>query len=218
MVASASRVAADPARHERNIGPNALIQTARALVALHGEAAALPLLVGAGEAEVLAHPPQEMVAEARFNRLVTTLAAALGPAEADRVLRRAGELTGDYLLQHRIPAGFQWLLRRLPTDMALRLLLGAIGSHAWTFSGSGHFHYAVLGGGRVALTIDDCPACRGVVAARPICGFYAGTFEHLFHRLVDPAITVVEAGCHACGGAGCWLEAGPAAQARGAEP
>lgn len=186
----------------RLIGPNALIQTAAALYELEpGSAAAV--LLDAGEPMVRDHPPEDMVDERRFAALVATLVRHLGEERAERVLVMSGSLTADYLMVHRIPQPFQWLLRRLPRELGLRLLLGAVASHAWTFAGSGRFRYELPGEGVVELAIDDCPACRGLVTEHPVCGFYAGTFERLFRRLVDDRMRVQEAGCHACGGGGC---------------
>lgn len=192
----------------RLIGPNALIQTAAALHELEGESAAA-VLQAAGESLVREHPPEDMVDERRFAALVTTLVRELGEARAERVLVRSGSLTADYLMANRIPQPFQWLVRRLPRDLGLRLLLGAIASHAWTFAGSGRFRYDLRGDGRVELEIEDCPACRGLVTEQPVCGFYAGTFERLFRRLIDDRLRVRDAECQACGGACCALRATP---------
>jgi divinyl protochlorophyllide a 8-vinyl-reductase len=193
----------------RLIGPNALIQTAAALHELEGASAAA-ILLDAGEPLVREHPPDDMVDERRFAVLVATLVRHLGEERAERVLVRSGSLTADYLMLHRIPQPFQWLLGRLPRELGLRVLLGAVASHAWTFAGSGRFHYELPGDGVVELAIDDCPACRGLVTEHPVCGFYAGTFERLFRRLVDDGMRVREAGCHACGGGGrCALLATP---------
>jgi divinyl protochlorophyllide a 8-vinyl-reductase len=192
----------------RLIGPNALIQTAAALHELEGESAAA-VLRAAGEPLVREHPPEDMVDERRFAALVTTLVRELGEARAERVLLRSGSLTADYLIANRIPQPFQWLVRRLPRDLGLRLLLGAIASHAWTFAGSGRFRYDLHGDGNVELAIEDCPACRDLVTEQPVCGFYAGTFERLFRRLVDDGLRVREAGCQARGGTCCALRATP---------
>jgi divinyl protochlorophyllide a 8-vinyl-reductase len=192
----------------RLIGPNALIQTAAALLELEPEAAR-EVLGAAGEAQVLEHPPEEMVDERRFATLTHVVVDRLGEERAARVLVRAGERTAEYLLAHRIPPPFRWMVGRLPRDLGLRILLGAISSHAWTFAGSGRFTYALQGEGVVELEIDDCPACRGLTAARPACGFYAGTFERLFRRLIDDHMRVREGECHACGGRCCTLTARP---------
>jgi divinyl protochlorophyllide a 8-vinyl-reductase len=200
--------AGPPAEGARLIGPNALIQTAAALHELERESAAA-VLQAAGEPLVREHPPEDMVDERRFAAMVTTLVRELGEARAERVLVRSGSLTADYLIANRIPQPFQWLVRRLPRDLGLRLLLGAIASHAWTFAGSGRFRYDLRGDGHVELEIEDCPACRGLVTEQPVCGFYAGTFERLFRRLIDDRLRVRNAGCQACGGARCALRATP---------
>lgn len=192
----------------RLIGPNALIQTANALLELE-PGAARGVLAAAGEAEVPAHPPEEMVDERRFTALVHAVVEALGEERAARVMTRSGALTADYLLAHRIPPSFRWMVGRLPRDLGLRVLLGAISSHAWTFAGSGRFRYALHGAGVVELEIEDCPACRGLTARAPACGFYAGTFERLFREIIDDRMRVREGECHACGGHCCTLDARP---------
>ncbi|MCU0620367.1 MAG: bacteriochlorophyll 4-vinyl reductase [Gemmatimonadales bacterium] len=191
-----------PPQGARLIGPNALIQTAAALEQLE-PAAQAHILAAAGEDEVTTHPPEAMVDERRFSRLVVAVVERLGVERAARVLERSGELTAEYLLAHRIPVPFQWLVRRLPSDLGLRLLLGAIGSHAWTFAGSGTFRYELLGGGRVRLHIEDCPACRELADRRCACGFYAGTFARLFREMIDGRMDVraepcAEATHHCC--------------------
>lgn len=190
------------------IGPNALIQTAAALYELEGAAAAT-VLAAAGEPTLREHPPEDMVDERRFSHLVSALVDTLGAERAEKVLELSGALTADYLLEHRIPPPFQWLLRRLPRDLGLRLLLNAVASHSWTFAGSGRFRYDLPGDGLAELTIEGCPACRGLVTDRPICGFYAGTFERLFRKLVDDRMRVTSKGCQACGGSCCALAAQP---------
>jgi divinyl protochlorophyllide a 8-vinyl-reductase len=192
----------------RLIGANALIQTATALHELEGGVAAAVLL-DAGESTVREHPAEDMVDERRFAALVATLVRHLGEERAERVLLRSGSLTADYLMAHRIPQPFQELLQRLSRELGLRLLLGALSSHTWTFAGSGRLRYELPGKGVVELAIDDCPACRGLTTRRPVCGFYAGTFERLFRQLVEDRMRVREAGCHACGDAGCALLAEP---------
>lgn len=192
----------------RLIGPNALIQTAAALLELE-PAVAREVLGAADEAGVLEHPPDEMVDERRFTTLTHVVVDRLGEERAARVLVRSGERTADYLMAHRIPPSFSWMVGRLPRDLGLRILLGAISSHAWTFAGSGRFRYELHGEGVVELEIEDCPACRGLTAVKPACGFYAGTFERLFRRIIDDRMRVREGECHACGGHCCTLSARP---------
>ncbi|MFL5519643.1 MAG: bacteriochlorophyll 4-vinyl reductase [Gemmatimonadales bacterium] len=188
----------------RLIGPNALIQTAAALDELESGSVEA-ILLDAGELAVRGHPQDDMVDERRFAVLVTTLVRHLGEERAERVLMRSGSLAADYLMVHGIPPTFQWLLRRLPRDLGLRLLLGAVASQTWTFAGSGRFRYELPGDGLVELAVDDCPACRGLVTQHPVCGYYTGIFERLFRMLVDDRMRVREAGCHACGGGNCVL-------------
>jgi len=188
----------------RLIGPNALNQTVAALQVLEGGSAVAVLAI-AGEPDLREMPPDERVDERRFTRLVAALTAELGEARAGLVLVRSGTLTADHLLAEQLPAVFQSLLRRPPRDHALRLLLGVVASRARAFVGSGRLRYELPHMGRVELTIEDCPACRGLLATQPLCGFYAGMFERLFRVLVDDAMRVRETDCRACGAAHCTL-------------
>lgn len=197
-----------PVEGARLIGPNALIQTAAALQALEPLEMA-GILEAAGESEVPAHPPEAMVDERRFSRLACAVLERLGAERTERVMRSSGERTAEYLLAHRIPVPFQWLVRRLPADLGLRLLLGAIGSHAWTFAGSGSFRYELRGDGRVLLHIEGCPACRELADRRPACGFYAGTFARLFRELIDPRMAVRPVPCPDGTGPCCAMLAQP---------
>jgi divinyl protochlorophyllide a 8-vinyl-reductase len=121
------------------IGPNALIQVAHALVAGPGEASARHLFRLAGLAGYFDAPPARMVDELEVARLHRSVRANLGPGAARRVFRDAGTRTAEYLLANRIPCPLQALLRRMPAALAARVLLRAIGRHAWTFAGSGRF-------------------------------------------------------------------------------
>ena len=196
----------------RLIGPDALIQTAAALDELEAGSVAA-ILLDAGEAAVREHSHDDMVDERRFAVLVTALVRHLGDERAERVLERSGSLAADYLMVHRIPPTFQWLVRRLPRDLGLRLLLGAVASQTWTFAGSGRFRYELPGDGVVELAVDDCPACRGLVTRHPVCGYYTGIFERLFRTLIDDRIRVREASCHACGDGNCMMLGKPEVEA-----
>lgn len=52
---------------------------------------------------------------------------------------KRGRLTASYLLANRIPKPAQIVLGLLPARIGLKLLLKAIGGHAWTFAGVGTF-------------------------------------------------------------------------------
>ncbi|MGB5831361.1 MAG: bacteriochlorophyll 4-vinyl reductase, partial [Thiohalocapsa sp.] len=150
----------DEPRTIARIGPNAIIRVAEALAVRQGSAD--QCFAEAGLAHYLAALPTEMVDEREVIALQTALRGRLGIAEASAVSREAGLRTGDYLLAHRIPKPAQRLLRLLPPRPAAAVLLGAVGKHAWTFSGSGQFSFAI--GRPVRVTIADCPICRGAVA------------------------------------------------------
>ncbi len=186
------------------IGPNAITRVAEVLPALLGEAGTRALFEAAGLGGYLSQPPEGMVDETEVARLHRVLRQQLGPAVAGQVARSAGMRTADYLLARRIPKPVQWLLKRLPPVLAARVLLQAIGRHAWTFAGSGQFQ--AVAGRPCVLTIRDNPLCRGVASAHPACDFYSATFERLFQVLVHPATQVVETQCEARGDPVCRFE------------
>lgn len=182
------------------IGPNAITRVAEAL----GRDRAPRVFAVAGLAHHLRAPPEAMVDETEVVRLHRALRGVLGDREARRIARRAGELTGDYLLAHRIPAAARRVLRALPAALAAPLLLAAIRRHAWTFAGSGRF--SATAGRPATLVIEGNPLCRGAVSDEPLCDYYAATFERLFRALVHPRARVVETACEACGAGECRFE------------
>lgn len=184
------------------IGPNAIIRVAEALRDRHGSADAI--FTAAGLSRYLTALPEEMVDEREVIALQTALRQRLGHAEAKAVSFDAGLRTGDYLLAHRIPKGAQRLLRLLPPRPASRILLGAVGKHAWTFSGSGRFSFEI--GRPVRVTIAGCPICRDAQADGPVCDFYAAAFERLFRTLVSRRTDVREVQCQAAGAEACVFE------------
>jgi divinyl protochlorophyllide a 8-vinyl-reductase len=186
------------------IGPNAIIRVAQALPARVGAATTEALFAHVGLAHYLHQPPQTMVEEAEVRRLHGALRERLGPAAAQAVARDAGQLTADYLLAHRIPRAVQALLKLLPSPLAARVLLTAIGRNAWTFVGSGQF--SAEAGRPVRLHIRHNPLCLGLQAETPACDFYAATFERLFQVLVHPRSNVREVACEACGDDECRFE------------
>lgn len=191
---------AGPAR----IGPNAIIRVAEALRAQLGEQVTAELFGNVGLGHYLQTMPGHMVDEREVIALHQFLRPSLGAARARAVSREAGVRTADYLLAKRIPRPAQLVLRLLPPALASRVLLRSIGGHSWTFAGSGHFHAG--SGYPVRLSIADCPLCRGVTAAEPVCDYYAATFEHLYRALVSPRATVVETACEAMGAPACVFE------------
>lgn len=166
---------------EARIGPNALIQTVRALRDEAGDDLARDLLALGGMAWLLERSPDAMIPEAQFHDLVGILIVGVGETRTHALLHHSGALTAGYLLQHRIPYPFQRVLGLLPRRLRLRLLLAAISRNAWTFVGSGRFSYQ----------LGQVPRLRIVRAdqvASPVFSFYAGTFQALFAALVDPSV------------------------------
>lgn len=182
------------------IGPNALLQPVAVLRARLGEERARRILE-ASTGRTLDRLPDAMVDETEVARFHRGVVDSLGWEAGLPVLREAGLRTGDYLLAHRIPKPAQFVLKLLPARMALGLLAKAMSKHAWTFAGSGTFHYA--SGANPVFEIAHCPLCRGVQAPSAACDFYAGTFERLVKVLVDPGADVTETSCEAHGGSAC---------------
>lgn len=135
------------------------------------------------------------------------LTDVVGEPAARAIGRRAGLLTGDYLLAHRIPAPARAVLPRLPAPWAAKVLLLAVRQHAWTFCGSGVF--AVLPAVRgkpLGVSIGSTATGRGTQADEPLCDYFAATFERLFQVLVHPATEVQEIACTAMGAPACLFE------------
>jgi len=186
------------------IGPNAIWRYAEALAQQAGDATLGRVFAQAGIAQYLERLPRAMVDEREVSALHGCVRAELGAERAERVSRTAGAKTADYLLAHRIPRPAKWLLRRLPPAPASRMLLAAIGRHAWTFSGSGRF--SARPGRPARITITDGPVSHGIRADLPVCAYYAATFERLFRELVDPNAVVTETDCEATGAPTCVFE------------
>ena len=185
------------------IGPNAVIRLAEALETQVGAQLTREIFHAAGQARFLTTRPESMVDEHAVTTLYASLRSALSPAASAAAARRAGELTGDYLLAHRIPAAVRGLLRVLPRRLAVPLLVGAIRRHAWTFAGSGTF---AATDDPLTLSIAGCPICRGSASPHGVCDYYAATFERLFTVLVSPGCSVRETACEATGAPACVFE------------
>lgn len=193
-----------PADSPALIGPNAILRVADALAA--SPLADLRSLVfdRAGLSHYLASPPQQMLPQTEVQRLHAALRQTLGWADAQRIAADAGRRTAHYLLAHRIPRPVQMLLRGLPAPWAARVLLSAIGRHAWTFAGSGRF--SAKPGYPVVLTIAQNPLCEGLHSEEAACAYYAATFETLFRTLVHRHSRVLETACEATGASACRFE------------
>jgi divinyl protochlorophyllide a 8-vinyl-reductase len=165
------------------IGPNALIQTVHALRDIDELPRIEAFLTDLDERTVLTDPPQTMVNEQRFARLIDALVQAYGLKIACDVLQRSGEYTADYVLANRIPGVFQMMLKPLPKRLSLRLLLLAIRQHAWTFTGSGEFDYTMSHPPQLTVHSHLYP----LEASR---AYYGGAFKRLFRVLVHPQTTI----------------------------
>ncbi len=206
------------------IGPNAIIRLQEALQACVGGDRAREIFERAGQGRHIAAPPVQMVDETDVTSLYTLLPSQLGSLLAAEVSGRAGVLTGNYLLAHRIPWLVQRVLHWLPPPLAARVLIAAIQRHAWTFVGSGHFEVrsvpsaatqagsgsnVVNGADRrthLLLRVGDCPICRGSAQSSPGCSYYSATFERIFVALVHPRTQVRETSCQAMGASACVFE------------
>jgi divinyl protochlorophyllide a 8-vinyl-reductase len=189
---------------QRRIGPNAIIQVAHVLTAHLGSETKNHIFTQAGLTQYLDQLPQQMVPETEVIALQTALRATLAFETAATISYEAGLQTGDYLLAHRIPQPAQRILKILPARVACRLLLMAVGKHAWTFSGSGLYEFTVSNPSQVF--ISHCPICRGATAAQPICHFYTGAFQRLCETLVHRQVKVEETACEAQGAPACVFE------------
>lgn len=182
------------------IGPNAVTRLAEAL----GPDRASEVFGRAGLSRRLVEPPGSMVPEGEVIALHRALRHLCGGDQARLVSREAGRRTALYLLEHRIPRAMQWVLRHLPAALAARVLVAAIGRHAWTFAGSGSFR--AKPGLPLCLEIAGGPIPRAGAASAPVCDYYAATFETLFRTLVSPHSQVVETACEAVGASSCTFE------------
>lgn len=183
------------------VGPNAIIRMGEALESLEGIDVCAQIFGTAGLSALLADPPAEMVDERAVAALYRAVWLGLGPSRAERVASDAGRRTGDYLLRHRIPRPIQRVLPVLPPRVALRILLVAIGRHAWTFVGSGAFAYEL--GREPTIRLQGSPLCRGLRTSAPVCFYFAATFERIFQQIVSPEWRVLETACAAAGDAAC---------------
>ncbi|MEJ1159109.1 bacteriochlorophyll 4-vinyl reductase [Prosthecomicrobium sp. N25] len=183
------------------VGPNAITRMDEALAALRGPILRDRVFAAAGLSHLVRTPPTAMVDEGDVAGLHRALRAVLGPAEGQRISAEAGQLTGDYLLAHRIPRPARALLRALPRPLAARLLVRAIARHAWTFAGSGSFSFRFAPS--LELTIAGSPVCRLVDDGEMACAYSAATFERVFGAILGPRVQVTETACAAAGDPDC---------------
>ncbi len=188
------------------IGPNAITRMSQALREAGGDALCADVFAAAGLLSYLASPPTRMVPERDVASLHRVVIERLGEAHAAQVSQQAGRLTGDYLLENRIPVPAQIALGFLPRTIAARILVAAIARHAWTFAGSGEFTYAFSP--RLTLRLQASPICRGLHTQQPACAYLAATFERVFGAMLGPDVCVREIDCEAMGAGACLFEVG----------
>lgn len=201
--APAAAAAAEPARVEPfRVGPNAALQLMEALRAEGGAAFARQVFAEAGRADWIDAPPRTMIPQEAAAALFQAV-RRVAPSRADLILAEAGRRTADYLLAHRIPAPAQRALRLLPPRLAIRLLLIAVGKHAWTFAGSARF-LAKAERGELGVTLEGNPL------ATPGCPWHEAVFTRLFQRCGAPDVRVVHAECEGRGHTRCRFVITPA--------
>jgi len=189
-----------PAHGIGRIGPNVIIQTARALEQRLGRERAGRILVDSTQ-HTFDTLPHGMIDEARATALMRRLVEEHGTTFTRSVMRDAGTRTGDYLLAHRIPRIARILLPLLPTSAALRLLLQAIGRHTWTFAGSANVR--ITPGNPAVISLSRCPLCAGILSDVHLCDFYTGTFARLARVLLGPSAYAEEVACESTGDSAC---------------
>jgi divinyl protochlorophyllide a 8-vinyl-reductase len=182
------------------IGPNSIIQTVAVLREVFTPDELRALLTGE-TAGYLSHLPHEMIPEVQFHELVDLLTAQLGVERAGEILYRSGELTADYVRANRIPAPIRTVLALLPAPISLRVFLPAISKHAWTFAGSGAFHFSI---GRTPLVSIGKSVNRDTSKiAAVLCRYYCGAFTQMLRRVVSSRINLREVACQARSGSAC---------------
>ena len=195
-------IAAPPTDGVRaRIGPNSVLQLVPLLDDTFGRSERDRLLRLSGMEEL--PTDNGLMAEGPAAALHQALRAQY-PALAPAMTRQAGERTGDYIIQNRIPVAALRVLVHLPAWLSGPLLASIIEKHAWTFAGSGAFRVVK----RFPLTFElrDNPVVRGEHADGPICHWHAAVFERLFTRIVDANLHCVETHCSAAGDGSCRFE------------
>jgi divinyl protochlorophyllide a 8-vinyl-reductase len=175
------------------IGPNAVTQLITALQNGGEGERSRDIFSQAGSPQWLDSPPAEMVDEARVARLHATVREMLPETRATAILKEAGRTTAEYLLANRIPRLAQTILKILPPRLAAWALTRAIGSHAWTFAGTGRFRGVI--GRKATFEIWDNPLCRDRLLTPGLCVWHTAVFERLFRELVSAGTTAEETHC-----------------------
>jgi len=179
--------AVDGPKPIERVGPNAILQTAQALSEFHGTATRDRILARVGVPASLLRPAG-MVDAVLVRSLNDAVRDCLPAQAAMAVMRRAGQLTGDYILANRIPKPAMRLLSVLPRFLAPHLLLIAIGRHSWTFAGS--CPVRIRHGWRSAeISIIGNPISFGP------CVWHEAVFHRLLLPLTGPSLSILEVEC-----------------------
>jgi divinyl protochlorophyllide a 8-vinyl-reductase len=186
------------------VGPNAITRMAESLLAAGGERLCREIFASAELSAYLVRPPTQMIPEIDVARLHQAAIERLGEARSADISRDAGRRTGDYLLAHRIPGLAQRVLKKLPRELAARILVAAIARHAWTFAGGGAFAYEFSP--QLTLRLMGSPICKGLRTQEPACTYFAATFEGVFKEMLGPSVRVHEIYCEATGAPTCVFE------------
>jgi divinyl protochlorophyllide a 8-vinyl-reductase len=190
--------------HHNRVGPNAVIQIQNAMIELGFGDRTAALFIAASAYDWIAALPTDMVDETRVALLHHAVRTNFPHSDANAILKRAGELTGIYILENRIPKFAQLILKFLPKNLAARILTKAIAHHAWTFAGSGKV--ITESHGRLRLIIRDNPFCRHEVASDRLCVWHEAVLATLYHALISPDAQVREVECQASGHSHCLFE------------
>jgi divinyl protochlorophyllide a 8-vinyl-reductase len=183
------------------IGPNSVTQLITAMREREFTAKLDALFTKADVIDWLFHPPVDMVDETQVARLHRTVRSMFSRQDSYDILRRAGELTGTYILKHRIPKIVQIILKHLPHRLAADLLTKSILAHAWTFAGTGHVKAIIQND--INFVIYNNPLCRDETALAPVCAWHSAVFATLYRELITPNIQAQEITCRAVGAETC---------------
>lgn len=182
------------------VGPNAIIQTGKALEARHGKALREAVFADAGLGWIGSRDPSRLVRAQAVVALNSAVRKHLPADDAEHVMWEAGVATARYILQHRIPPLAQKLLGAMPAKLGMALLLRAIGRHAWTFAGA-----AKVRVGTDWIRIDHNPVCLGRSGFSG-CIWHEAVFSTLIEAIIGRQTRVHESHCLARGDDCCRFE------------